>query len=214
MISAARVLIYDHDPASAFPLATQLDRRGYRTMRTRDLDQARKIADAEHPDVIIFDAGATPQSDALTDAIEAVWRPSGAPVILVADDFETNGAANGVLDAVTCVLPRTFHDSRLFSRLASMVRLNTMREEIARRADTSERYGVQKTREIVPPDAGATMRILMSSNDDAERAHLEAALGVGFEIAVIESAYEAVDRLLAGEFEGVWVWYCKRKLLK
>ena len=201
MISAARVLIYDHDPGSSFPLADQLDRRGYRTMRTRNLEQAREIAGAEHPDVIIFDAGATSESTELGVAVEEVWEPSGAPVMLVADNYEMNGAVSETLSALTCVLPRTFHDSQLFSRLASLVRLNTMREELARRADTAERYGVQQPREIAPPDAMAVTRILVSSADGDERKHLQAALGEGFEIVFVDTAFEAMDRLLAEEFE-------------
>ena len=170
-------------------------------MRTQDLEQARSIAGDKHPDVIIFDASTTLQSESLADAVETVWQPSGAPVMLIADAFEVNGVANGVLGALTCVLPRDFHESQLLSRLASLVRLNTMREEIARRADTSERYGVQKPREIVPPDAGARMRVLISCRDDAECMGLEAALGEGFDTAFVSATYESVDRLLAEEFE-------------
>ena len=201
MICAARVLIYDHDPRYSFPLAAQLEARGYRTMHAQDLEQARKIAGDEHPDVIIFDAGATAPSAALADSVEAIWRPSGAPVILVTDGFEMNGAANGILGAMTCVLPRDFHESQLYSRLASLVRLNTMREEIARRAETSERYGVHKPCEIVPSETGESMRILVSCGDGDDRARLEGALDDRFEIQFVEPAYEAIDRLLAGEFE-------------
>ena len=201
MISAARVLIYDYGPDSSFPLVSQLDRRGYRTMRTHDLEQAREIAGAEHPDVIIFDAGATPESTALGVAVEQVWERSGAPVMLVADNYEMNGAQSKTLSALTCVLPRSFHDSQLFSRLASLVRLNTMREELARRADTAERYGIHQPRDIAAPDAKAVTRILVSSTDGDERERLQAALGKGFEVAFVDTAYEAVDRLLAEEFE-------------
>ena len=201
MNCAARVLIYHHDPNASFAPPVELDRRGYHTMRTQDLECARRLAGEEHPDVIIFDAGATPQSRTLADALEVVWRPSGAPVLLVTDGFETNGAANGILGAMTFALPRDFHESQLLSRLASLVRLNTMREEIARRADTSELYGVQKPREIVPPDNKARMRILVLCGEGAERGTLEAALGDGFVVEFIAPAYEAADRLLAGEFE-------------
>ena len=159
------------------------------------------MAGAEQPDVIIFDAGEATQPGALGDAVEQVWEPSGAPVMLVADNYEMNGGANEVLGALTCVLPRTFHDSQLFSRLASLVRLNTMREELARRADTVERYGLQQPREIAPPDAKAVMRVLVSSADGDERERVQAALGEGFETAFVDTAYEAVDRLFAGEFE-------------
>lgn len=201
MICAARVHIYNHDPRSSFPLAAQLEARGYRTMRADDLEQARRIAGDEHPDVIIFDAGATAPSAALADSVEAIWRPSGAPVMLVADGFEMNGAANGILGAMTCVLPRDFHESQLYSRLASLVRLNTMREEIARRAETSERYGVHKPCKIVPSETGESMRVLVSCTDGGDRARLEGALDDRFEIQFVEPAYEAIDRLLAGEFE-------------
>ena len=201
MTSAARVLIYHHDPRAVIPLEFQLDQRGYRTSRTQELEHARKLAGDGHPDVIIFDAGAAAASESLADAVEAVWRPSGAPMMLITDGFETNGVADGVRGAMTFVLPRDFHESQLFSRLASLVRLNTMREEIARRADTSERYGVQKPREIVPPDTKATMNVLVSCSDTAERGRLQGALSDGFDIEFIGPTYEAVDRLLAADFE-------------
>ena len=121
--------------------------------------------------------------------------------MVIADNYEMNGAVSEVLGALICVLPRTFHDSQLFSRLASLLRLNTMREELARRADTAERYGLQQPREIAPPDANAVMRVLVSSADGDERERVQAALGEGFETAFVDTAYEAVDRLLAGEFE-------------
>ena len=52
-----------------------------------------------------------------------------------------------------------------------------MREELARRADTAERYGLQQPREIAPPDAKAVMRVLVSSADGDERERVQAALG-------------------------------------
>ena len=201
MICAARVLIYEHDARSAFPLAAQLEACGYRTMRAEDLEQAKSIAGDEHPDVIIFDAGMAPQTKALGDAVEAVWRPSGAPVILVAEGFKMNGVAEGILGAMTCVMPRDFHESQLYSRLASLVRLNTMREEIARRAETSERYGVQKPREIVPPNAAATMRVLVSAAQPSARARVQETFDDRFAIGFVETARAAIDRLLAEEFE-------------
>lgn len=79
-----RVLIVDHSAESREILRTLLERRGARTIEARRPEEAIKLADLHHPDLILLDAESDQSARGkATDELQAAAHRNAAPIVIL-----------------------------------------------------------------------------------------------------------------------------------
>ena len=194
---SARVLVLDGDHASPLNIGDALGAHGYRALHAESVDAAREIASQALLDVAIINA-ASEESNG-TDVIAALkgsWRGAHMPLIVVSEDIEFERKSLDSAEGMADFLPRSFKEVELFSRLTSLVRLNTMQRELARRHATAQKFGVDGPRHVDPPGGLSKRNILIVARESEDAGALRAVYPAAAKVTVLADPYEAMDFLL------------------
>jgi len=222
MSGAARILIVKN-PASEPGLGERLQSRGYEALFAADARAALESARAGDPGIAIIEideGGRNGHGDGngdgngvldvegalnLISELKKVRQHSEIKVILSSNNLGGNLRAHGLAKGVSGFLTRPYGDVQLFGRLRSLSRLITMRDELARRAQTCEKYGIFDFPDSLDEDedAGAPARVLLLAPSGERAAALEIGLSGAVRLAVETSPAAALERLNTLEFEAL-----------
>lgn len=178
MSSRARVFIVNDDPVEAGRLTEKMSSQGYSGVQVGN-DDAFDLIRVSRPDVVIVSGNAHNSGNSrlnLTRALKSHQETSRVPVILIAETAESSAQLEGLRAGADACLPYPYHDLQLFGRIDSMVRLATMQEELQRRRQTAQIYGVEGPDMISPPSAVNDSNLLLVGPADADYEHIEQAL--------------------------------------
>jgi two-component system, cell cycle response regulator len=196
MTASGRVLIVDRDPVARSRLNHILTGRGIASVQADTADQAMALAGADGADIVIIngDSGATGEAERLTRRLKSQTGTAPIPVIVI------GGEANGA----DSVLPHAFKDSELHSRLDVFLRLNTMREELLRRAASARKFGVETPPVATPPSKIDDVRVLIVGKDDRDRGAIDAMLNGQGRLTSVDDGADALTLLRSeAEFDAV-----------
>ena len=201
MTYAARILLVDRGTDESEPLADKLQALGYECLTTGSDVEAIALAGGKLPEVVLVDAGPGDEAVRFSTALKQGAETGSIPVVAITDD-----PANppiGLLDGIDDVLVRPCSDAELVRRLDSLVRLHTMQRELARRAATAKRYGIEGLSDAAVPAEIADARVLLAGANHTEIGAVAEAIGAIASLSVVGSPYEVVSRLAAAEFDVV-----------
>jgi two-component system, cell cycle response regulator len=195
----ARVLLFDSNPDRPIRFDAKLIARGYHLMRAENTDEVLAMANTEHPDVVIINM---PKDGDETAVINA-WQERKIPLILIGDQADVEAKARALKEGVADYLPHDYRDVELFARIGSLLRLNTMQEELDRRLDTAQQYGIKDTALVAPDVDVEDARIVIIGADEAE--NLETAKLVGEKRVQLSTTatHEAMADLVAKEIDAL-----------
>jgi len=182
MPCTARVLIFQPDSeinseedTAEKSLVQRLEDRGFSGIFANTAEQAFSIACDDPPDIALLIPDHHPgQSDdadpcnSFAKSLKNNLQTANVPLVMLsAENSSCDTGASSIADEV---ITRPFHDAFLFNRLESLVRLNTMQGELARRAATALKYGVPKAQDIASVDdiADANLLIVGRMGEDFE----------------------------------------------
>ena len=143
MTSSARVLLFD-SPRRYGDLAAKLEARGYASFVAHDIEDARNLVLAAHPDIAIVAGGDGGDRYAVPNALASARPSSPLPLIVIESEPVDEDVSRVGADAMTEFLAEPFNDVQLFSRLHALSRLVTMQQELAR-----SEYGSQARSEAL-----------------------------------------------------------------
>ena len=173
----ARVLLYDANPGRPLDANVKLLARGYHCMTAENADELLNLAQSEHPDVVIINTNPGDGEETITLALKNVWRDSAAPVILIGDHADVERRARALNEGIADYLPHDYRDVELFARLRTLVRLNTMQEELDRRIVTAEQYGIKDTVAASPDVEIDDEKLVVIGDNEASNAELAGMIG-------------------------------------
>lgn len=168
MASSARVLIIGAQSQAHDPLATALHTKGYETYTGSITESVTEVSGSKRPDIVVLnmesdEAQANPKAFlALARTLKHSSLSSRMRVLMIGSNrnLDLNGAEKNLDD----LLLGPVKADQVCHRITSLVRLNTMHEELVRRLNTSAKYGVDAPQPIVPPDSLENAKILFMGN--------------------------------------------------
>lgn len=165
MNSSARVLVVNADPAESEKLTKKLLTQGYDGIHASNADALRLIQ-SHRPDVVIVAGGEAPVT------LAGALKTAKLPVIMIAQA----GAAQKLSNGADSCLPFHYHDLQLFGRIESMLRLAAMHDELRRRRETAQTYGVTGPDLIIPQEIIRDAYILLVGLADSAFENIAPAL--------------------------------------
>jgi len=199
----ARVLLVDANTDTPIKLDAKMLARGYHVMRAESADEAVSHAADDHPDVIIYNTPSNGDAAALNEVVRNMRIERNVPVIMIGDRSETDRSSGDSHEGVADYLPSDFRDVELFARLRSLIRLNTMQEELGRRIDTAEMYGIKDHKAITPMVDISDARVLIVGPDEAENDAVAKTIGAAKVALKTTVTYEAMKRLADKDIDAV-----------
>lgn len=204
----ARVLIVGRDDAHDKTLATALRQAGFENVIGEITRSAAELTGNRRPDVVVLnmqssEARRKPRAYfALAQTLKESALASRMRIMCVgADrDMDLRKAARYFDD----LLIGDINTDQLCHRLRSLVRLNTMHEELTRRLGTSARYGLDAPPPITAPGSIENSRVLVLG-EAADFAAIESALARHAGLVGALSCANALDYLAREQFDTVIV---------
>ena len=182
----ARALVVAPD-GNHLGIQDKLAARGYHCTLATSIPESDTSPEGEHPDVVIL----------IGDAADQIKLGSGpqAPIMVIGG--EPNAALNvGHLRVVVVdALPLVFNDLELFSRVDSLVRLNTIREELDRRFETMGKFVAQPPALELPAINSNNARIVLVGSDPEMLGHITNILPPGSATTRFDEPYQALAGL-------------------
>ena len=204
MTVAAKVVVYEAGAANPFP-ADAFRRHGYSDITIHDLSEAPLDVDGGHPDIVIVNAGRQAPAD-LERRLGGPDREGGSPLILITDeqiaDTDSSPREYGIGGAFTQVLSTPLYESQLFSRVGSLVRLNAMRAEMRRRAQSAEEFGVALPSAVAVPQSMDRARVLVAGTPGTDFEAVRAELA-DFSISFAPNVHSVPDLLIDSGYDAL-----------
>lgn len=197
MTTPARIILLDDEPANADTLAENLMARGFEVTIAPGREAAVDMAQAGKATVMVIDGGAV-EDQVFLEAMRQVGAGETLPVVLVGAGGDTLPDASAV-----SYLPRPYALLDLLGRLRILCRLATMRDEILRRTETANGYGVGHGPHITAPKEISDADVLLIRGDANLAAQAEAALATVGKVRVVESIEQALVVLDRGRVDAV-----------
>src|ERR1700685_3170838 len=141
---SARILVVDDVEVNVRLLDAKLSAEYFNVLAAFDGFQAIKIAQEEHPDIILLDV-MMPKLDGFETCrrLKADPRTCDIPVVMVTALSEPSDRVRGLEAGADDFLTKPVNDIALFSRVRSLVRLKRMMEELRLREEICGRFGSQ-----------------------------------------------------------------------
>lgn len=195
-----RVLILSATDALAAPLASGLDRLGWRTVTARALSGALAAYDDFPVEAAIVDcSGDEAAAVAAAEALRAYARPGRLPVIGLAPS-----GGRGDLSGFDLVLPSEPHPAQAALRLEQAVRAAVAEDEFLLRRETFADRGVRLD---APGEPRRPPRVLVVGEPAPAFLALSNALQASdAEVVAAFTAYTAFDYLHEKPFDAVVLW--------
>ncbi len=203
---SARVLVFDQGESQPLAIDSLLKDNGYRPFVAETLDEATAIVGKARPDVAIYNSTTDGSDNADTiQSLKDHWRAEHMPLIVVGEDPEGERRTADIDNGMADFLSRPVNKIELFSRLTSLVRLNKMQEEIARRHTTAQKFGVEAPRSVEFEARTPRPLILILGQDGADTKALAKAYSGEADVNVAGDAYAAMDYLLGNPCDALIV---------
>jgi len=196
----ARVLIVARDDALAGPLASGLDRLGWRSVTARGPYAAlAALADLKVEAAIIDIASCGQDAMTLARRLKGACAPRRLPVVAIGDPDPQHETWSFDL-----TLAPPLHPAQAALRLDSLVRQAVAEEEFEQRLET---FAARGHRLDMPDEAAGPARILAVGEPAPQFLALNHALaGVGAEVVGAFTAFTAFDYLHERPFDAVVLW--------
>ena len=208
MQGPARVLIVGKDASKDKKLVKAIKGGGFECTMGDIAQSAAELCGSRRPDVVVLNMQSAPARKApetflaLAKTLKESALSSHMRVMLVGADksLELNGATADIDDLlIGAVDPR-----QICHRLRSLVRLNTMHEELVRRLNTSAKYGLDAPASVAPPMHVENATILVLG-DPAQFAMIEHSLAKQTTLVGALSEATAQDYLSRRDFDAVLI---------
>ncbi len=199
----ARVLLIDGNIEHPVNLDAKILARGYHVMRAASNEEAVALAHSDHPDVIIINAPEGGNAAALNETVKNVRIDRNVPLIVIGDRADTDRNVDNQHEGVADYLPTDYRDVELFARLRSLIRLNTIQEELGRRIVTAEQYGIKDTPRIMPMVDISDAKIIVVGPDEAENKKISETVGDGHVVFHSIVTHEAMKRLAEKDIDAL-----------
>jgi two-component system cell cycle response regulator len=206
MQGPARVLIVGKDASNDKKLAETLTKDGFECAIGDIAQSAAELCGPRRPDIVVLNMQSAPARKApetflaLAKALKTSALSSRLRIMLVGTDknLELNSSAADIDD----LLIGPVNPAQICHRLRSLVRLNTMHEELVRRLNTSAKYGLDAPPAIVPPSSveNATVMVL---GDPTQFVMIEHSLARQATLVGALSEATALDYLTRRDFDAV-----------
>src|ERR1700685_2665657 len=168
---SARILVVDDVEVNVRLLDAKLSAEYFNVLAAFDGFQAIKIAQEEHPDIILLDV-MMPKLDGFETCrrLKADPRTVDIPVVMVTALTETADRVRGLEAGADDFLTKPVNDIALFARVRSLVRLRRTMEEWRHREDVYGRFSSLMD-DHKPTELEGPARILLweESNHAAQR---------------------------------------------
>lgn len=208
MHGPARVLVVGDENSKDDKLVTAIENFGYECSTGTLTESAAELSGARRPDIVLIDMGCneaakSPQSYlALAKTLKSSALSSRMRIMLIGVNrkLELNSAARDIDD----MLVGPANPEQICHRMRSLVRLNTMHEELVRRLNTSAKYGFDAPATVAPPQNidDATVLVL---GDASEYAMIESALAKQATLVGALSEATAHEYLARREFDAILI---------
>ena len=208
MQGPARILIVGKDTGNDKKMAKVLAEGGFECAMGDIAQSAAELCGSRRPDVVILNMQSAPARKApdtflaLAKTLKASPLSSRLRIMLVGTDknMELADAAADIDD----LLIGPVNPAQICHRLCSLVRLNTMHEELVRRLNTSAKYGLDAPAAISPPSHidNATVLVL---GDPTQFAMIEHSLAKHATLIGALSEGTALDYLTRRDFDAVLI---------
>jgi len=207
MHSAARVLIVGQCDDSDGELLQSLQSNGFEMSRCDIRQSASEVAGRSRPDVVILnlqsdEARANPGAFlALAKALKQSALSSRMRIMLIGShtDVEIQDIETNVDD----LLIGPINADQICHRLKSLVRLNTMHEELVRRLNTTAKYGIDAP--VVRPPEHVNNPTILVFGEALDYAAVENALAKHATLVSALSESTALDYLGRSMFDAVLI---------
>lgn len=208
MQGPARVLIVGREDGSEKNLINALRGCGFESAIGDLAQAARELSGHRLPDIVILnmrspEARENPRAFlALAETLKQSTLSSRMRVMLIAEqsDLALEGAAKHIDD----LLIGDMNTAQVCNRIRSLIRLNTMHEELVRRLGTSAKYGLDAPPPITPPGNIDDATILVVG-DAADFATIENTLATSATLIGALTLATALDYLTRRSFDAVVV---------
>lgn len=206
MQGPARVLIVGKDASNDKKLAETLNKDGFESSMGDIAQSAAELCGPRRPDIVVLNMQSAPAREApetflaLAKALKSSALSSRMRIMLVGTDssLELNNSSADIDD----LLIGPVNPAQICHRVRSLVRLNTMHEELVRRLNTSAKYGLDAPATIVAPSnvENATVLVL---GDPTQFAMIEHSLARQATLVGALSEATALDYLSRRNFDAV-----------
>jgi diguanylate cyclase (GGDEF)-like protein len=206
MQGPARILIVGKDADNDKKLAVTLKKGGFECSIGDIAQSAAELCGPRRPDVVVLNMQSAPARKdpetflALAKTLKSSALSIRMRIMIVGTDsaLELNSSAADIDD----LLIGPVNPAQICHRLRSLVRLNTMHEELVRRLNTSAKYGLDAPPAIVPPGNvdNATVMVL---GDPTQFAMIEHSLAKQATLVGALSEETALDYLTRRDFDAV-----------
>ena len=155
MQGAARVLIVGKEENPKEDLVKTLHTSGFETYQGSIEESAAEVAGSRRPDVVILNMNSPEARDnpkafmAMARTLKESALSSRMRVLMVGDCKQLS--LEDIEKDIDDLLVGPIKTAQVSHRVNSLVRLNTMHEELVRRLNTSAKYGVDAPPPILPP---------------------------------------------------------------
>lgn len=199
----ARILVLGEDKDRSGDLSRLLRRHGYATFAGDFSVASRKLAQDEHPDLAIIDAGAHGEKACETAA--SLKGGAHVPVVLIADAatpaFRRQCMEAGIDDLMLPPVDETI----LLSRLRPLVRLAVMTTELQQRVLTARSLGIDVSGDVGGWDAACPRRVLISGTGARDFAGVERTLAKNSELSTAPDVFAAASLLHQNAYDALVV---------
>ena len=206
MQGLARILIVGKDSDNDKKLAETLKKCGFECSIGDIAQSAAELSGPRRPDIVVLNMQSAPARKdpdtflALAKTLKSSALSNRMRIMIVGTDrtLELNSSAADIDD----LLIGPVNPEQICHRLRSLVRLNTMHEELVRRLNTSAKYGLDAPPAIVQPGIidNATVLVL---GDPTQFAMIEHSLAKQATLVGALSEETAFDYLTRSDFDAV-----------
>ena len=206
----ARVLVYASGGAEHSDIAPTLVANGFDARFVAPDAPANDSQTTGDADVVIIDCQdlVSDQGAAAIDLARSLTHTQGGrrvPVIVI-DSSDDSARQLKILSAgADEYIARPFQESQLLGRLGSHLRLATMREELLRRAETANKYGIEQVTVASPEEFDGVVQLLVVGGRGDSFAAMESSMGADTDLTFAWSGQTALDYLQRRSFDAVLI---------
>ena len=193
---SARILIVDDMAASVKVLAAKLTSEYYEVLTAHDGPTALEIVAEEMPDLVLLDV-MMPGMDGFEVCRKIKSSPQTAhiPVVMVTALSDMRDRVQGLQAGADDFLTKPVHDTMLFARVRSLVRMKRTLDQWHQHQQTSRDLGFQMERELTDVN-GRGAEVTVVDVSDIQSGNIRAVLEADdHHVTVVHAYAEAVDRV-------------------